>query len=126
MNRLKNGTQDKAFFVYEGGAIKNLYELEDTLASMKQSSFSHHVSTVRNDFSNWVRDVVGDSSLALTLSLKKTRKEMENAVKERINELEEQHMPAHASKSMLNRVIVDFVIGLVIGIVAGLLIGSFL
>ena len=93
---------------------------------MKQSSFNHHVSELRNDFANWVRDVVDDSTLALKLSLQKSRKDMEKAVRERIKELEEQHMPAHASTSILRRGVVDFIIGLVIGVVAGILIGSIL
>ncbi len=126
MKRLKNVPLEKVFYVHEGGTIRNLYELADAFSSMKQSSFSHHVSEFSNDFANWVRDVVDDGHLALKLSLQKTRGGMERAVRERIKELEEQHLPAQASKSILRRGIVDFVIGLVIGIVAGLLVASLL
>jgi hypothetical protein len=126
MKRLKNVSPERVFYVHEGGTIKNLYELAENLASMKQSSFSHHVSQFRNDFANWVRDVVDDSILAMRLSLQRDRKQMEKNVRQRIKELEQEHLPAHASKSFLRTGIIDFVVGMVIGIVAGLILASFI
>ena len=124
MKRLKPVSLDKVFYVFEGGTVNSLYQLADALSAMPAKSFSHHVSAVKNDFANWVRDVIDDSELALKLSLQKTRGQMESAVRGRIKELEAIHMPANASKSILRRGVVDFVIGLVVGVVAGLIIAS--
>lgn len=126
MKRLKGVGHEKAFHVYGGGIIHSLYELAEALSSMQPASFRHHVSDSKNDFANWVRDVFDDNSLSVRLSAKKNRKQMENAVRERVRELEHELMPARASGSLLMRGIVDFIIGLVIGLVAGILIGSFL
>lgn len=126
MKRLKNVPIDKAFYVYEGGTIRNLYELAEALSLMKTASFNHHVSAGRNDFANWVRDVIDDSVLASGLMLSKGKSQMEKEVRERIKELEHEHLPAHASNSILRRGAFDFVIGIVIGFVIGLIIASFI
>lgn len=126
MKRLKDVPSDKAFMVNQGGPIKSLYQLADAFEFMSLSSFKHHVSSTKNDFSNWVADVIDDSTLALKLKSLKTKKQMENAVRTRITELEHELLPANASKNILKMGMVDFVIGLVIGLVAGLIIASFL
>ena len=126
MRQLKSVSQDKVFYVFEGPVIKNLYELAEALLAMSQKSFSHHVNSSKNDFANWVRDVVDDAILALRLSAQRDKREMEKIVKARIKELEIEHMPAHASKNLLKSGAVDFTIGLVVGIIAGLILASLL
>jgi len=126
MKQLKPVPQDKIFYVYEGGTINSLYQLADSLASMPAKSFNHHVTPTRNDFANWVRDVIQDSVLAQRISSQKSKALMEKTVRERIHELEEQHMPAHASKNIIRKGIFDFIIGLIVGVVAGLILASVL
>ncbi len=126
MKRLKGVPQYQAFHIYEGKSITNLYELAEAISSMSTASFKHHVSASKNDFAKWIRDVFQDSVLASKLSFKKTRKSMETAIKERIITLEHELMPASASKKILTRGIVDFVIGLIIGLVGGILLSVFL
>ncbi len=125
MKRLKGVKKENAFNVHEGNSIHSLYDLAETLKSMPTESFKHHVSETKNDFASWVRDVFEDSVLAARLSSRKTRTAMENAVRARIKELEHELMPAHASKKIFSRGIIDFLIGLVIGLVAGILVASF-
>ena len=55
---------DKRFFGYDGHVIKNLDELAQYLNRIKEEVFQYHVNTGKNDFSNWVRDVIGDVKLA--------------------------------------------------------------
>jgi hypothetical protein len=59
---------DKRFFCQDGSVIKNLTELVDCLNQMTEEVFYYHVTSERNDFSNWVRDVLGDERLASELS----------------------------------------------------------
>jgi hypothetical protein len=59
---------DKRFFCQDGCAIKNLIELVDCLNHMTEEMFHHHVTSERNDFSNWIRDVIGDEKLARKLN----------------------------------------------------------
>jgi len=126
MKQLRNVPADKVFYVFEGGHINSIYQLADTLSSISAKSFNHHVSSLRNDFANWVRDVIQDSELAPVLAALKTRTHMEKAVRERIKELEAQSLPAHSSTNLLKSGVVDFVIGLIVGAVAGLIIASLL
>jgi hypothetical protein len=59
---------DKRFFCQDGCAIKNLTELVDCLNHMTVEAFRYHVTSEKNDFSNWVRDVLGDEILAVKLN----------------------------------------------------------
>jgi hypothetical protein len=58
---------DKRFFCQDGYAIRSLTELVDRLNHMAEEVFHHHVTSEKNDFSNWVRDVLGDEKLASKL-----------------------------------------------------------
>lgn len=59
---------EKRFFCHDGCIIKNLPELANCLNHMTEDSFRHHVTSWKNDFSNWVRDVLGDDRLAKDLA----------------------------------------------------------
>ena len=48
----------------DGRILKNMQELKDALANMTDDTFSYHSSIEKKDFSNWVRDVIGDEKLA--------------------------------------------------------------
>ena len=59
-----NVPDDKVFWVHDGPVLRNVKDLCDYLPSMSDDTFNHHVSPERNDFSNWIKDVVGDKQLA--------------------------------------------------------------
>ena len=52
------------FFAHDGRIIKDLFELAEAIEEMSDEAFSHHVTEERNDFSNWVRDVLEEPGLA--------------------------------------------------------------
>ena len=56
--------RDKYFHVANGTVIRSVWELESSLEVMGSDTFSYHANDWRNDFSNWVRDVLGDNELA--------------------------------------------------------------
>jgi hypothetical protein len=51
---------------------------------MTEDSYRHHVTPLKNDFSNWVRDVFGDDKLANDLTRFANRAEAVKAVRDRI------------------------------------------
>ena len=62
--RLAFTTQEHPFILCSGEIIYSLDELAEQLVSMPDAVFSHHVSKQKNDFSTWVRQVLGAPELA--------------------------------------------------------------
>jgi hypothetical protein len=58
---------DKKFYCSDGRVLKNLGELNKALAEMSEETFNYHSNAVKSDFSNWVKDVIGDEKLSLDL-----------------------------------------------------------
>ena len=78
---------ENCFWVNNGPILKNLYELSDTLASLRDDLFSHHVNQDKNDFSSWIRDVIGDQKLANDIISSRNRESMSKKVQARLNAL---------------------------------------
>jgi hypothetical protein len=75
---------EKRFWCQDGQVLKNLSELEKALRNMKEPTFRHHSSEARNDFSNWVKDVIGDEKLSTDLLKSTTRTQAAKSVASRI------------------------------------------
>jgi hypothetical protein len=60
------GSVDKGsrFSCSNGSVFSNLANLGEGIEEMSDEVFSHHVEQGRNDFSNWIRECIGDSRLA--------------------------------------------------------------
>ena len=82
--RLADVSQDRQFWCQDGRVLKSLQELESALREMGEDTFRHHSSEARNDFSNWVRGVIGDEKLARDLSKSKTITQAAGKVADRI------------------------------------------
>jgi hypothetical protein len=65
--RLADVPVDKRFWCVDGRFLQNLAELEVALREMSDETFRRHSSEEKSDFSNWVRDVIGDETLARQL-----------------------------------------------------------
>ena len=61
---LGNVSTDTKFLCTDGKTFSNIDELELGLATMSDETFEHHVSSKRNDFSDWIKHAVGDKRLA--------------------------------------------------------------
>jgi hypothetical protein len=59
------------FLVIDGSTIKNIDELSEAFDRMSDDVFFYHVNEFKNDFSTWVRDVLGDNEFADELRLAK-------------------------------------------------------
>jgi len=86
--RLGDVPDEKRFWCHDGKLIKNLGELEKALNDMSDETFHYHLGEGRNDFSNWIRDVVGDDKLAKDLSKAKSHIQSSKAVAQRISFLQ--------------------------------------
>jgi hypothetical protein len=65
--RLGDVAVEKQFFCQDGQVFKNLRELEAALMEMSVGTYQQHASASKNDFSNWVNQVIGDDKLSRDL-----------------------------------------------------------
>ena len=86
--RLGDVPDDKRFWCHDGKIIKNLRELRKALIDMSDEIFHYHLGEGRNDFSKWIREVVGDDKLAGDLNKTKSRMQASQTVAQRISFLE--------------------------------------
>lgn len=73
------------FVLSNGEKLKDLRDLVNALEIIPEDVFRHHVSEMKNDFSNWVRDVFKEHSLAEELKRMRSRMETELALQKHIN-----------------------------------------
>jgi len=74
----------KRFFCHDGCISENLQQLADCLSNMSDDSYRHHVTPLKNDFSNWIRDVFGDDKLANYFTGSSNGTEASKVIKARI------------------------------------------
>jgi hypothetical protein len=67
---------DKAFWVNGGPVLTDLQQLRDALAGdISDEQFVHHVTGDKNDFAQWVEEVLGDTRCAQALRRARSRTE---------------------------------------------------
>lgn len=84
---LGNIQPEQCFWVNNGPILKNLEELADTLPQMNDETFHHHVNNEKNDFSNWIKDVIGDQKLANDLLSSRDKESAVKKLSTRLNSL---------------------------------------
>ncbi len=77
--------ESKFFRARDGRVLRNLWDLYAFLRSSDDESFRHHVDGTRNDYANWVRDVIMDEDLASYMDCCLARTAMANRLLGRIN-----------------------------------------
>jgi len=85
--KLDDVPEDKRFLCQDGRELKNLFDLVVAIREMADETFFAHVGENKNDFANWVRDVVGDEDLSKTLRETKGRDEISEKLAGRISQL---------------------------------------
>lgn len=116
---------DKAFYVHNGGQITGLKELAESLETMPDESFAYHVSSEKNDFANWVNDILMDENLAKELRKTQNKGKMARLVKKRLEKLETVHnIDKFGSGYAVRSAVMDFLIGIVVGVIIGLIVAA--
>ncbi|MFH1521590.1 MAG: DUF5752 family protein [archaeon] len=82
---IKNVPGHKVFFCNDGSTFNNLEELRKALISMSDETFNYHVNSEKNDFANWIYDVIGDIKLANNLRTVGDKKTMAKKIRTRIS-----------------------------------------
>ena len=84
---LCNVAPEQCFWVNNGPILKNLEDLANFLPGISDDTFRHHVNAEKNDFSNWIRDAVGDGKLANDLLSSRSKESALKKIKNRLNSL---------------------------------------
>jgi len=77
--------EEYVFRCHDGRILKNMKELREALAVMADETFAYHSNSEKKDFSNWVRDVIGDEKLAKDLENALDRNQAARIVASRID-----------------------------------------
>lgn len=65
--------EENVFRCQDGYILHSMEELGEALDTMTDDTFSHHVNVQKNDFANWVSNVIGDKELAEDLARSRNR-----------------------------------------------------
>jgi hypothetical protein len=81
---------DKTFYTHQGHIIWSVYELVSDVQNMDDYNFVYHVNLDhnKNDFADWIRDVLGDEELAMQLEGITDKKKYLSIIKKRIKKIE--------------------------------------
>jgi hypothetical protein len=82
---LTKAPAEYVFWCRDGSIFSDLLELAEGLKMMSDETFAFHSSLEKHDFSNWIRDIIGDEELADELLLVTSRPEAISCVIARIN-----------------------------------------
>ena len=77
--------QEKAFWCCDDCILRNMKELGEALANMTDETFAYHSNAEKNDFGNWVNDVIGDAKLARDLAKSSSKAQAASRVAERVD-----------------------------------------
>jgi len=77
------------FTLIDGQVIKNLSELANFLRIMPDEVFGYHVNFQKNDFSDWIRDVIKEDKLANDIAKSESKQDMARLIETRISKIKE-------------------------------------
>ena len=78
---------EQCFWVNNGPILKNIEELADYLPEIPNEAFQHHVNSEKNDFSNWIKEIIGDGKLANEILSSKNKESIVKKIRNRLNSL---------------------------------------
>lgn len=76
--------EEYVFRCGNGHILRNMKELANELKAMPDEDYAFHANAEKNDFANWVRDIIKDAGLAKDLQRASNRLQAANAVASRV------------------------------------------
>lgn len=77
--------EEYVFRCNDGRILRNMQELKDAFNGMTDDTFTYHSNAEKKDFSNWVRDIIGDERLAKDLEKAANRAQAIRQVASRVS-----------------------------------------
>lgn len=85
-NILKILPKSESFWLCTNQDLRSLNTLAKSLDQANDDVFRYHVNKYKNDFSTWVKDIIGDNDFAREISRIKTKATLVRKIDEKINE----------------------------------------
>ncbi len=79
--------EEYVFRCCDTGVFRNMRELRDGLANMSEGAYDYHANAEKNDFSQWVKDIIKDEKLAADLRNAPSKSDAASRVASRITSL---------------------------------------
>jgi hypothetical protein len=83
---LGEAPQEYEFHLKDGKKLRSVFELVDALEEMHDDVFKEHVNEMKNDFSNWIKDVFEESHVAREIEKLNSRIETQRTLLRRLIE----------------------------------------
>lgn len=64
---VKSVPDQYVFYLCDGKVLRNLNDLINSLDKMVDDVFNFHANKDKNDFSNWIRDVISEPELSMNI-----------------------------------------------------------
>lgn len=84
---LRTVSDDTAFWVANGPVFRNLEDMANGLQTLDDAQFAFHVNNDKNDFYNWINDIIGDKNLCVAIKDTKAKEAMQKKVAARVAQL---------------------------------------
>ena len=81
---LANVPEENVFRCCDGRILRNMKELSHAFSKMGDETFTYHANAGKNDFSNWVKDIIKDEKLARDLVKSQNQSQAVKAVADRM------------------------------------------
>jgi hypothetical protein len=85
--KLEKVSEAVVFWCNDGQIFRDIEELMAGFDTMSDETFAYHLNDIKNDFSCWVLDIIGDQKLAQELKTIKTKDQAKKKVQQRYIEL---------------------------------------
>ena len=79
--------EEYVFRCQDGRLLRDMKELAEALTTMTDETFTYHSNVEKKDFSNWVREIIGDEKLARDLEKATDRTQAAKQVASRVGVL---------------------------------------
>ncbi len=77
----KNVPIEYSFWLSDGREIRNVLQLSEDAKTMSNETYSFHANSRKNDFADWIRDIVKNEELAYNVRKSNNQKEMAAAIR---------------------------------------------
>ena len=85
--KIVNASDEACFWVLDGRVLRNLNDLAVALDEMSEETYSHHVNSEKNDFSVWVKEILKEPKVAVSLKKSKDKKGAVKVIKNKLKKL---------------------------------------